>query len=78
MFNTEETIAPILYVDVHVYKTAKRNKEQKWLLLTTESQSWPVVADVTEYVIRNTKEKRARCKYTILQISCLVTLFEKL
>lgn len=29
MFNAEETIAPILYVDVHVYKTAKRNKEQE-------------------------------------------------
>lgn len=27
MFNTEETIAPILYEDVNVYKTAKRNKE---------------------------------------------------
>lgn len=27
MFNTEETIAPILHATVHVYKTAKRSKE---------------------------------------------------
>lgn len=27
MFNTEETIASILHVDVHVFKTAKRSKE---------------------------------------------------